>query len=589
MARLSFALVVVLLLGGVALAVWWFYNPQIVLDREKQILIWHAESATFQIETRFGKRRFIPAMKAGDREELASCFQADFTAQLLKDESPTIRQVSSVSERTLERGAGSQQSSDTAGFVDWLLRELEPFAEVDSASQRVLEIHPIERMTDDTGRWQIRFLHSFHGTTVDGGKIAHESEHDVVLEYTSRAQLDTDAVVISWDTIYVKVSTAPHPLMKEVTAGYGLNLGSARLDDNWLIPVEHNSQQKISAAVEDFDRDGYLDIAVATMNSARGLGIPVLLRNIDGKKFEDVTESMGISEWKTTVVQLQFSTAWIDYNNDNYPDLVLGTTLYRNEKGKGFRDVTHNAGLVFLREPMGVTVADYNNDGYSDLYILYQLPDTDRERREAIGATIPWIGDNLFGSENQLWTNDGKGGFHLAQNANADGGKGATFAASWFHLNDDLYPDVYVVNDFGDNVLLRNRGDGTFEDVSDAAGTAGFATSMGVAAGDINNDGTSELYVGNMYSKMGRRIIAHVSPEDYPDGVYRQLEGACAGNRLYSRKPGQSSFSEHSVDMGINAVGWAFAPTFADFNGDGFLDIYANAGFVSFSPIKPDG
>ena len=61
---------------------------------------------------------------------------------------------------------------------------------------------------------------------------------------------------------------------------------------------------------------------------------------------------------------------------------------------------------------------------------------------------------------------------------------------------------------------------------------ADFATSMGVATGDLDNDGAPEIYVANMYSKMGRRIIAHVESSDYPPGIFEQIEGSCAGNRL---------------------------------------------------------
>ena len=515
MARLGIAFLLLAVIGvGVGFAVWWLYDPQIVLDYEKQVLIWDAESATFQIETRFGKRRFVKALRDNNRDLLASCFRDEFAAKLVNEEAPLVRTVSTVSETRYDRGKASQRETDANGLIDWLFAQLEPFAEVQSASQRVLEIHPIEQISEDTGRWSIRFLHMFYGTTAEGGRIAHESEHDVVLEYTARDQLETDPVVISWDTIYFKNSTATHPLMEEVTEQFGLKLDSRLLEDNWEIPVENNLQQKICAAVEDFDRDGYLDIAVASMVSSREKGVPVLLRNVGGERFENVTQQMGIREWDATIDNVQFSAAWIDYNNDGYPDLIFGESLYRNEQGERFTDVTAESGLKVQREPMGITVADYNLDGFPDLYILYQSPPTNLEMRELANVPMPWIGDNKFGAENHLWLNDGNGHFKLIDNANAGGGKGSSFAASWFHLDDDLDPDLYIVNDFGNNVLLRNKGDGTFEDITEETQTGGFATSMGVASGDINNDGTVELYVGDMYSKMGRRIIAPVSHAD---------------------------------------------------------------------------
>ena len=91
-----------------------------------------------------------------------------------------------------------------------------------------------------------------------------------------------------------------------------------------------------------------------------------------------------------------------------------------------------------------------------------------------------------------------------------------------------------------------------------------------------------------MYSKMGRRIIAQVAEGDYPGGIYQQIRGSCAGNRLYWRRDGDL-FRERSEDVGVNAVGWAFAPAITDFNNDGWLDLYAATGYHSFDRRKPDG
>ncbi len=139
------------------------------------------------------------------------------------------------------------------------------------------------------------------------------------------------------------------------------------------------------------------------------------------------------------------------------------------------------------------------------------------------------------------------------------------------------------------NVLLRNNGDGTFLDVTDGTGLGDFATSMGVAAGDLDNDGHDELYVANMFSKMGRRIIAHVDEEDYPEGVYEQILGSCAGNRLYGAPNAEGAHPERSDDAGVNGVGWAYAPAMVDLDGDGLLDLYATTGFMSFDRETPDG
>jgi len=172
--------------------------------------------------------------------------------------------------------------------------------------------------------------------------------------------------------------------------------------------------------------------------------------------------------------------------------------------------------------------------------------------------------------------------------AGVGGGNRHTFAAAWLHANDDLLPDLYVANDFGTNQLFLNRGD-RFEDVTETSGVGDFATSMGVAAGDIDGDAAPEIYVANMYSKMGRRIIEHVCADDYPAGLFAQIEGSCAGNRMYHRSSGDGRYRDASVALGVNGVGWAYAPALVDLDGDGFLDIYAATGFLSFDRRKPDG
>ncbi len=206
-------------------------------------------------------------------------------------------------------------------------------------------------------------------------------------------------------------------------------------------------------------------------------------------------------------------------------------------------------------------------------------------------TTNPWVGDTQSGGHNVLWRNvDGRGFVDVTREAGAGAGLRKSFAATALFLDEDRFPDLYVANDFGRNVLLRNRGDGTFEDVTTRTATGDYATSMGVAAGDLDNDGSPEIYVANMFSKMGRRIIDQLEESDYPEGIYRQIHGSCIGNRLYTAADSAAEpFREIGPELGVNQVGWAYAPAMTDLNGDGWLDLYSTTGFISRDRAKPDG
>lgn len=544
-----------------------------VLDEEKQQAIWDAEHVTFEIEWRFGKP-FLEALKNRDLALCSKWFHQDFSGSAIAASSKAVmRNKGVVSELTRIADTKTAVTSSAQELLAAILATTESIVSVERTGLRVLYI-------DHEGgqRWSTSVVLSVSGKDKSGGLVAMDSKHRIVFEISDDAEFITGPCISSWKVKSERQLTSTKPLMEEVTAKVGLT--RVPVVDNWRIPKGKMRRQFPSQfAVEDFDRDGYLDIALATVN-----GPTALYRSIEGKGFQVANLKWRV---KTTSTRTGRSLAtWIDFNNDGYPDLILGDRVYRNEKGKEFVDVTAESGLTFPQRQMGAAVGDYDGDGWLDLYVLYQF--SAETGRQHDGA-LPWVGDEVSGAPNVLWRNTGNGRFEdVTEKANAGGGLHNSFAAVWLYADDDRYPDLYVANDFGKNNLLRNKGDGTFEDISADSGVADFATSMGVAAGDINNDGRTEMYVANMYSKMGRRIIAHVSASDYSPGIYEQIKGACAGNRLYTRDA-QGTYSEWSESWGINDIGWAYAPAMADLDNDGLLDLYATTGFMSFERHKPDG
>lgn len=547
-----------------------------VLDEDTQKSIWDLEHFTFEIEQRL-MPRVATALKERDDDALLNFLRNDFAATVITGNGSTVLHGPVRQNR---RDADSAESSrvNSTGFANHLLEQLRPFSEISKAKFRVLNIAAANRdqPSDD---WTLRLLLS-----VSGYSATHEIlTLDLTAQAKARFLTDDDIIAgqifAGWETETATLVESP-PLLREATRASGLT--DLPLHDNWSPDCENPRQYSAQIACGDWSLDGRPDIAVASHTGEQWL----LEQTADGR-FTDATARLGLQR-QIQMRGRQCVATLFDFDNDGDDDLLLGATLYRNVEGRRFLPV-ESSGLELGFDPMGAIVADYDCDGLLDLYVLYQhSPDNQ------FAGTIGWINDDESGAPNELWRNLGNGRFRLVtRQAGVAGGNRHTFAATWLFANDDHFPDLYVANDFARNSLFLNQGNGTFEDVSEASGAADFATSMGVAAGDLDGDARPEIYVANMFSKMGRRIIAQVNESDYPKGVFEQLKGSCAGNRLYrplTMKSGESpTYKEVSDPLGINGVGWAYAPSLTDFDLDGFLDIYATAGFLSFQRGEPDG
>lgn len=538
------------------------------LESEKQKEVWKCEHTTFEIERKFGSR-FLQAWKSRDSHLLQELILPDCEISLSVSE-PDVRTHGDVSETVRTANADVFASPDE--LVSFLISSVDDFEQILHQKFKVLRIksHP-------DNRWTIRLLLGADGTTSSGGFISWSSEHDVTCHFSTELQLESSAVLEQWKLASVRRQESTGRMFREVTANTGLE--SLPLPDNWNSDEEAR-QYHFQLAVDDFNNDQFPDVAVMTEQ-----GMPYLLQSKSGKSFTnrpELLESLRLYKPSSGV-------CWIDYDNDGFQDLLIANRLLHNEGGQNFQDVTETSQLDLEQRPQGYTVVDFDCDGHLDLYVLYQHP-YGRTLQSRPPKKTGWIGDHSSGGENQLWRNLGNGRFrNVTRETLAGDGFRHTFAASWFFHDDDHYPDVYIANDLGRNSLLRNTGRSTFKDVTRTTGTGDFATSMGVATGDVNNDGRTEIYVANMYSKMGRRIIQQVGEKDYPPGVYDQIKGSCAGNRLYEWNSESDSYQDAGERHNVYAVGWAYAPTFADFDNDGWQDIYATTGFLSFNRSEPDG
>jgi hypothetical protein len=104
----------------------------------------------------------------------------------------------------------------------------------------------------------------------------------------------------------------------------------------------------------------------------------------------------------------------------------------------------------------------------------------------------------------------------------------------------------------------------------------------------VDNDGTVDIYCANMYSKAGTRVIGNLAPDAYPLDVLEKMRRFVAGSQLHLNKGGLT-FDQVGLTRQVAAVGWAYGAALADLDNDGWLDIYATAGYLSRDRDKPDG
>src|SRR5215831_2399778 len=288
----------------------------------------------------------------------------------------------------------------------------------------------------------------------------------------------------------------------------------------------------------------------------------------------------------------------VDYDNDGYYDLFVSRSFKPNQlfhnRGDGtFEDVTTRAGIGADNSTTVASWADYNNDGFLDLYVGRYL---DPRKR------IPTTFYSRNGEGNQLYRNNGDGTFTNVTKEAGVGEVGLCLGTAFGDFNDDGYPDLYVSNDFGRKTLYRNNRDGTFTDVTVQTGTLAYGAGMSATIGDYDNDGRLDLYVAQIRSDEAwfaewptvfRYMInawrQGVWWTDMPlfFEIFKQskvkfvqvFKDMASGNTLLRNK-GDGTFEDVSWQANANPPGWFWGTNLADFDNDGWQDIYAANGWV---------
>jgi hypothetical protein len=312
---------------------------------------------------------------------------------------------------------------------------------------------------------------------------------------------------------------------------------------------------------DDFDGDGRPDIFYSSCDWDRGAAL-FLNR---GGKFEECEASRPSLRNQDMSLNLQP----VDYNNDGKLDVLIlrggwegpvRPSLMKNLGGGRFEDMTLAAGLG---EPIACQSAawgDYDNDGQLDVYMVGEYH-TDRPDPRSLC---------------RLYHNNGDGTF---TNVAAKAGvlsEGWAKGACWGDYDEDGRPDLYVSNMWGPNRLYHNNGDGTFTDVASELGVVDPYHSFSCWWWDYDNDGKLDLFVCGYFARLN-------------DMVSDMLGKPASGERprLY-RNTGGGRFEDVTIAAGLDRVMLPMGTNFADIDNDGYLDMYLATGQPAYQNLVPN-
>lgn len=344
-------------------------------------------------------------------------------------------------------------------------------------------------------------------------------------------------------------------------------------------------------AVGDVNNDGLPDLFFTGNSVANELYL-----NQGDFNFENITESSGMTHepdsWST-------GATMADVNGDGYLDIYVSQVNYHNKEGSNllyinngdltFTERAADYGIDFEGYSTQAVFFDYDNDGDLDLFLLnhsFHSNDTYGQAELLRQKTDPKAGDKLFRNDGGTFTDI------TEESGIISSALGYGLGVAVTDINRDGFMDIYVGNDFHeDDYFYINNGDGTFtESLYSMAGHTS-SSSMGNDAGDINNDGLTDIVSLDMMPGDHETVMRSGGPDMVLVADTKKRFGFGEKNNRNTLQVnrgildhGLPRFSETAFASGIAGTEWSWAALLADFNNNGFQDLYITNGL----PKRPN-
>ena len=364
---------------------------------------------------------------------------------------------------------------------------------------------------------------------------------------------------------------------KQTGVSFSNNLFESDINNYYTYMYFYNGG---GVSVGDINNDSLPDLYFTGNQVANKLYL-----NLGGMKFKDITELAGVEGkggWRT-------GTTMVDINNDGYLDIYVCRSyninnpdmrenlLYINNGDLTFSEHARAYGLNDNGYSTQANFFDYDLDGDLDMYLVNHPIDFGDFNKERYNKRLS---PNNF-ERDKLYRNNNDGTFTEISKSAGIFNYGFGLSATIGDLNNDGWPDIYVANDFEEpDFFYLNNQDGTFTDKLQTAFKNVSQSSMGCDIADINNDGLLDLTVVEMMAEDNLRQKTNM-PSMNPTNYWRLVNIGYHHQNMRNTlqlNNGNGTFSEISQLAGTSKTDWSWSALFADFDNDGFKDLFITNG-----------